>query len=393
MAHIHCILLSQQHVPNLLGIHALNPDRIVMLESDAMKRASAAEGLLAALELGGLSYRGRCDVINLSGVDDITSLQAALRQAYAIGPQAQWSCNITGGTKIMSIAAYEYFKALGASLYYVESSKPDDLIPIHNAIQLKCNHRLGLAEFCAGYGFDSAKSDKDSAIAENSASDWWECSRLLAQHATTQSVLCISDRDRWEEGRKKGLELAAGELRIMTDGLSQQCADRLKLTRQGESLIGKVNKCVFRFLSGEWLECFIWGLLQKHAVSLGLWDVRLGFKPQKVGSKTDNDFDVAFMRDYALCMVECKTGSQEHDKNADILYKIDSVTRMFRALHVWAFLATTSDSVLDKQGVLKEGLRNRAANLGCTIILRDAIRAMAANPGDLSCIKKAFKWQ
>ena len=40
--------------------------------------------------------------------------------------------------------------------------------------------------------------------------------------------------------------------------------------------------------------------------------------------------------------------AQEHDPGSDILYKVEAVTRQFRALRVKSYLATTGANVLDQ---------------------------------------------
>ncbi|NMC09907.1 MAG: DUF1887 family protein, partial [Methanothrix sp.] len=48
-------LISHQHVPNLLTVHELRPDRLVLLVTKPMEEV--ANNLINALDLGGLDYR------------------------------------------------------------------------------------------------------------------------------------------------------------------------------------------------------------------------------------------------------------------------------------------------------------------------------------------------
>ena len=92
----------------------------------------------------------------------------------------------------------------------------------------------------------------------------------------------------------------------------------------------KLNKYEAVFLTGGWLEVLVWNLLTRHAEPLGIWDVRLGMEAGRCGDQSGNDFDVAFMHNHGLSMVECKTGPQEHDADGgDTLYKVEAVTRQF----------------------------------------------------------------
>ena len=141
-----------------------------------------------------------------------------------------------------------------------------------------------------------------------------------------------------------------------------------------------------RFLSGEWLEVFFWVLLDRHQKELGLWDVHLGLQPARYGDASGNEFDVAFMRDYGLWMIECKTGGQEQDPGGEIFYKVEAVVRQFRALHVRTVLATTSDFLLDdRTGQLGASLRTRAEIYRCAIADRGQIQGLAQSqaPGQV----------
>ncbi|NMC21324.1 MAG: DUF1887 family protein, partial [Thermogutta sp.] len=64
-------LLSEQHVPNLLSVHHLRPDRLVLIETTGMQRRGTAKSFLRALQLGGLDYGDRCDVESLDAEDNL----------------------------------------------------------------------------------------------------------------------------------------------------------------------------------------------------------------------------------------------------------------------------------------------------------------------------------
>jgi hypothetical protein len=123
-------LLSEQHVPNLLSVHHFQPERIALLESARMHQLGTADHFLTALQQGGMDYRDRCDVERLAQEDHLHSIQQSLQRAYGKYPTADWIVNVTGGTKPMSLAAYQFFRALGAQLIYVSNQAPDTLLEL-----------------------------------------------------------------------------------------------------------------------------------------------------------------------------------------------------------------------------------------------------------------------
>jgi hypothetical protein len=390
-------LVSDQHVPNLLSVHHFRPDRLVLVESDEMQRRHAAENLLAALAAGGLDYAERVHVQPLSGSNSTPAIRAALREAYASQSGGEWVTNITGGTKPMSITAYEFFKALGARLVYIDVRRPHELLDLDGGAAEFCGHRLGIEEFVTGYGFQLTRAADKIRRDEQRARQWWPCARLIALHATEAGLVRLQGpeeerRRRWNRGRDKGLTLNAGELPIENTALRAELEKGFGLKPEGSSLVGELDRHAFRFLTGQWLEVFLWGLLERHAESLGIWDVRLGIEIGRGGGSGDtNDFDIAFMHEYSLAMVECKTGAQEHDPAAGALYKIEAVIRQFRALRVRSYLATTSANVLENGGdTIKDAVANRAALYGCRILPRATIRALAAEPDSAERLREAF---
>ncbi len=372
-------LLSDQHVPNLLSVHHYVPDLLVLIESEQMKSRGVASHFLKALKLGSLDYDGRHLIEPLTAEDNLTAVRQALQLAYGKFPTGEWIANLTGGTKPMSIATYEFFKALGGKLVYTNVARPARLTDVSTDQVEDCGHRLGIKEFLAGYGFESRKADDKLAGAEDRARGWAESAKLLAQHACGQEILALDDQER-TKARDKGIELPADRFNFPCDELRGIWLDG-KTTR-------RLTKYEVEFLTGGWLEVFFWDILTRHSEALGIWDVRLGLEVGRCGDPTGNDFDVAFMHNHGLSMIECKSGSQDHDPGSDILYKVEAVTRQFRALRVRSYLATTGANVLDKKNKVKESLLTRANIYQCRILVRDQIRELALGTNDTETVRE-----
>ncbi|HYT94745.1 MAG TPA: DUF1887 family CARF protein [Gemmataceae bacterium] len=389
-------LLSDQHIPNLLSVHHFKPDRLVLVQSSAMQHKDAAKHFLGGLGCGGLNFtvEGNCHVEPLEVEDNLENVRQCLQRAYGRYPAEAWVVNLSGGTKPMSIAAFEFFKAVGARLIYINFQKPNVLLGLDGHASETCTYRPGIREFLAGYGFESSKNPEDVAKAEERAKSWWNCALRIAQACPEQPLVRLGDlhdpavKQRWDVARKKGLQLEPGLLAPEDSGLRQELAAAFSLCEAHDGLQGKLDKYGVDFLTGGWLESFLWQLLRQHADALGIWDVRLGIRPAKIGITTDSDFDVAFMHDYRLCMVECKSGSQEHDPGAEILHKVEAVVRQFRALGIRSCLATTSSNVLGKDGQLRPGIRDRAGIYQCRILPRQGIRELAESPDNTEAVRR-----
>lgn len=381
-------LLSQQHVPNLLSVQHEKPDFLVLVESEAMRRNHASKHFLTALDLGGLGYADRCEILPLDDVADFIAIRKCFQGLYGKYPQDTWTINLAGGTKPMSIVAYEFFKAVGARLLYIEFSRPGYIIQIEPPQTLQCLYKPTISEFLAGYGFEQKKSQQKIQAAEDRALQCYEAARTIAEHAPQQNLLDL-DRDTWNKARDKGLDLPPGSLRPQSIEVRKSLVDTFNLREAADQgLTGTVDKYVIQFLTGGWLESFLWNILSRYADPLGVWDVRLGLEPA-AGAST-NDFDIAFMHNYALNMIECKSGSQSHDRDGDVLYKIEAVTRQFRALGVRSWLATTSQNIFNDHNNLKPQLRDRADIYACRFLTASEIQHLARNHQSTTTVKDIF---
>lgn len=365
-------LLSEQHVPNLLSVHHYEPDQLVLVESDAMRRTHAAENFLAALKMGRLDYGSKHHVQSLSAEHDLKEIRDSLQEAYGRFPSATWIANLTGGTKPMSIATYEFFKALGGKTVYTNLSQPEQIADLETSDIETFGHQLSVEEFVTGYGFQFFKAT--AAVGESvrraMQPDWRRSALLLASHASGSDVLILDDDER-NKARKKGIELPI-------DRFSFPC-DELRSTWLGKASSRTLTKYESGFLTGGWLEVFTYNLLDAHQKALGIWGVTLG---QSIGRKmaqgpADNDVDVCFMHSRGLVMLECKSGGQQHKTGAEQLLTFEGMAKQLRASRVRTVLVTTGDNVLDAQGKLRENIQARSELLNCTIIKREQIRTLA----------------
>lgn len=393
-------LLSEQHVPNLLSVHHLRPNRLVLVETEKTKRDATAAHLLDALKRGGLDYSDRCDRVFVEHEDSVPEMIQVLAAAHARHPADDWIANVTGGNKPMSIAAYQFFHERNAPRVYINHAKPNVIQWMDGSRVETCGHRPTIAEFLAGYGFgfQPGRAPEDVAEPEARARDWWPCARALAAHALPEDLLSLPDNKERELARRKGLDVARRHWNdtkaLDVEEVRDALARTFSLTVADGALSGRLNKHQVEFLTGGWLEVFVWGLLDSDQAALDVWDVRLGLLPTRHDQALKNDFDVAFMHRYGLCVVECKSGSQGHSPSADadIVYKIEAIRNQTHALHARTILATTADIARDpKTGGIKKEIEERARAYQCTLVPREQVRALATADDPVELIKQALR--
>jgi len=392
-------LISGQHVPNLLSIRSENPvpDRLVLIVTPLMKARDKHNQLLNALAAGGLDYRTRHDIRDLSKEDSISETHDLLKSIYKEHLKDELVVNLTGGTKPMCIGAYEFSREKNLRTLYVPEGNQREAIDLLRGSTVALKHQLSIAEFLEGYGF-SVQNPGDLERSRERAENLFDLSALLTANSEDHGLRGMlgtiqrlmqekrdSDRKGWN---REGLILTEdSNVHLENETLRSRIAEGLGLETRGSIFLGSLEKHKVEFLAGKWLEVFVWGMLKPFLEDERIWDLNQGVRVGLAHSSTDrrifpgedNDLDVAFMMNQSLCIVECKTGGQEHDPaGKDVLYKIEAIKSGLRALRVRTYLATTSDNVIDPlKGGIKEPLMRRADIYDCKIIAGEKPRELA----------------
>jgi len=360
-----------------MSIHAIKPDRIALMVSKKMITECRDEHLLYALGKGGLNYRCKKDLIYVEDENSVTSATLALRtylnDTLERTPGAEIIVNITGGTKPLSIGAYIESEKRGLELLYISESDQTKVLDMKDGYK-PLTHKITIAEFLAGYGY-KVFNENEIAQAEEQAQQTADIAAILASK--------IDDKILWanlgklrkikkDKGDNEILLTKESEIIIEDKRVRELMASQFGLSSEGSCLIGRLNGRYVSFLTGKWLEVLIWKLL-KPLVGNVIWDLHLDCKfgtNDLKGQITDNEWDVIFMKDQSLCIIECKTGDlwQYSSSGSDLIYEIAGIKSQLQALRVKTYLATTSDKVKDEKGTIKEDLLIRSKVYDCDII-------------------------
>lgn len=379
-------LVSRQHIPNLMSVHAVKPDRLALMVSKKMISECRYEHLLYALEKGGLNYQCKKDLIYVDDENSVASASLALDE-YLEGlkqdPDNEIIVNITGGTKPLSIGAFIVSEKKRLKMLYISESDQTKALDLKGE-KLPLDHKITIAEFLGGYGY-KVFNEKEMIQAEEDAQRTTDLAANLASK--------IGDKSFWEslsklnnikkDNEDNSIHLCKENGICITDAvLRDKIASQFGLSVEESCLIGKLSGRDALFLAGKWLEVFIWKCLCP-LVGSAIWDLHLGCKfgtNDLKGKVTDNEWDVIFIRDQSLCIIECKTGelSQYSSSGSDLIYEIAGIKSQLQALRVKTFLATTSDKVKDKEETVKKDLLLRSKVYDCDIIPSWEIRNLAS---------------
>ncbi|OPY38410.1 MAG: hypothetical protein A4E35_00833 [Methanoregula sp. PtaU1.Bin051] len=380
-------LVSTQHVPNLLTVRAVNPGNLVLVVTEGMKKN--VPWFLNALAAGGRDYSQNHEIIGVERENSVDEVLTSLNEAYRKRPGDEWIINVTGGTKPMSIGAYAFAKENGLKALYIVESDQNKAIDLSGGGPVALDHIVSTAEFLAGYGYD-IRNGKDLDRQNRQA---WELQGLGAmlteQHEDPEIRAFLASLQRLKEAKKResrrkwekeGLILSGEEgLWIGNDPIRARICREFRLRGEDGALAGRLERHAAEFLTGRWLEYFIYGLLVPF-VPESLTSLQIGLAAGQPGPGESNEFDVSFMANQSLCIVECKTGSQKQDVKGDaVLYKMEAIKAGLGAIRVRAFLATTSPNVIDPGTKdTREALKNRANLYQCSIIHGGTLKHLAS---------------
>ncbi len=330
-----------------------------------MERKEKTQAIINALSLLGHDYSSRhrrIEVVEDSILDCHRKIEAEIQTIE----DSELTVNLTNGTKIMSIAAYEFFKDYGSKMIYIPIGKNEYITPFPKKAQVKpepLSLRLKVREYLAAYGLKVVKHDK-LAIGRDEALKRADLSTWLVNHYDDVKNLLVWLGGGLREHRddKKDYDFS-GTFEGPTD-MEKQLLTHMGMSYSNGVVSSRMNRSEIRYITGGWLEEFCFCELSRY-LGKGIDDIQLGLKLNN-GRGTENEFDVMFTKDNALYLVECKTLDQHNINYKDVLYKIGALQKDF-GLKVSNFWVTTSSAIL-KNDELAPAVSARAEQFNTTIV-------------------------
>ncbi len=361
----HLILVSAQPIPNLTPIldDSLHPKKVIMLVSrDMQERSIALENICKPR---GISVE-RCQLDNPWDADRIREqVEDLLLTRY---PDGGIALNATGGTKLMSIAAYEAFRSCGLPVFYVHPEH-DRLIWLSPKLpDVDLSDRLKLEDYLMAYGSPVDKLDRSGVkqpIRELTQQLLSDFNRYADELGTLNYLAQKADNPRLT------IEIEAGP-RTNPDlwKLLELFEDKGLCTINGHSLRFADESARFT-ANGGWLEMHTYALCLNLKKTLDLQDLacNINLKRQPAGQHAvvKNEIDIGLIKANRLHLLECKTRQFKEDKDADVLYKLDSLRDLMGGLQGRAMLISFNQ--LDKAS--RARAKELKIELCCHTRLRD----------------------
>ena len=348
MATILISLISEQTTPNLLLIKEFqHVDKHVFITTPEMEEKNKSEHLRQA---AGLADKAVEKVqVEADSLIDVEHKLEKLKFADA----DHFLVNITGGTKLMSIGVYNFFRNLSSEMFYIDIRKHTfrKVFPV-----VKQKSPLSLAEYLTSYGLAIQNSEDINQLVRDPSFTISFYKKYLSFSDFDHSLLSAL-----RANRRKTIPLDETE--------STMLQKRWGFRLENKSFLDKNE---IRYLTGEWFEEYVYYWMKTF---LKLDESQIGTGVSIKRHDVENEFDVLFYNNHTLSVIECKTAlwdsSGKRNFLNDTLYKLDALRKDF-GLRVKPYLFT-----LAERGPLNYNVREhheeRAKLIGVEIVDRSVL--------------------
>jgi hypothetical protein len=264
--------------------------------------------------------------------------------------------NVTGGTKLMSLGATDFFRTKNADIYYITGTECNHFFPKDRARKAPLVNNISLTDYLKSYGFEL----KESRLSRIDFSYTKVFMQKFLQFGDKER--CVINKLREQRGKKSVL---LSEIKDLPDFLCQigfSVADP-----QGLS----ISKDYIKYLTGDWFEEYVFYKL-KQELAISDENTKTGITLIKEG--IPNEFDVIFLWKGTLYTIECKTSIINKSVETmnilnETIYKSTALQKNL-GLFTKSFIFTLSSK---NSNEVKENHIERAKVFGVQVLCREDI--------------------
>lgn len=300
---IHICLVSQQAAANLLPAldPTLKPAKIVLVVTAKMQRQAAH--LTAVLKENAI----QAELLQLSNEQDFHQTENELIELAARLEEHTVTLNITGGTKLMSVAAQSVAQASGWRMFYVDADTDRAIwLGQGKTSPHPLQEQLKLRHYLRSYGFElTSKPNRSQA----SAAQQRLTQTLVEQVGSLEASISVLNALAQDAENRRSLGVPMNDWQRDSrslDVLLRYFEDAAALSVQGDR-IQFASEATRDFVKGGWLELHAIQAVHQVTGPLGIRDKAMGLEVQDVTTQTRNELDIAFMARNRLFVMECKT--------------------------------------------------------------------------------------
>lgn len=346
-------LISEQTIPNVQFIKwyfSLNPKKIniVFVSTEEMEKKEKTQHIESTL----ISFKDffESDVIT-TDENDMNKMLGALKGYFEEKQFEDIIVNITGGTKLMSLAAYQFFIQMeNTKIFYQPIGKPlQQLYP--ETTKYDIFEILSLAEFLTAHGI--------SFSFDNNCVKDWDFNKTVFDliikdnHTLIKKMVVLQNnswfKNIWKRKDSLNFEEVPEDKFANIEGISVTKKEMCELLVLFGFNPQDVRLAHIRYITGGWFEEYVYQKICNEEDNVEEKNVALNVKISKGNDK--NELDIIYLdRDNKLHVIECKSfveGKEGGKVLNDALYKLQAIIKSKFGLFVKQHLYTKS--IIEKE--------------------------------------------
>jgi len=338
---VHLCLVYNTAISNITPALApeFKPEEVILLHTEAQN--NRAENLEAVLKPTGVKVSHWL----INDLRDIEHIRERVLDLLVEREDDDIALNASGGTRPMSMAAYEIFTEFQKPIFYVNPDT-DDVIWLHTRelTSFNCPDRLKLPAFLRAHGAKVTRETERKAIPKNLR----ELTKVLVNHVEelAKPLSALNWLAQQADDSLVSPPLSESQRHwVALQALIQRFEEEEIFTYRNNRLHFESETTRF-FANGGWLEEHVFSLIYglRRDIST-IQDVGRGVElvREESGRPVKNELDVAFLSNNHMFIIECKTkqfGHVDHEDapGAETLYKLDTLKGLFDASHTKGML-------------------------------------------------------
>jgi hypothetical protein len=328
---VHVCLVSKQAMPNLLPVldEAWRPGRVVLAASPQMR--GAAQALERVIK--GKGQKIGVEILDLPDAYDYAALFDRFLNFLAEHEHEDVALNVSGGTKLMAVAAQEAFRVADKPVIYV-NVESDEVILIGKASRsqpLRASLTVRQTLEAHEFGIEHQQQPQVTRDLRDA------CARIIDHVGSSGPALGQLNYIAAKARSAPRLRIQLNDAQFDSRSLAQMIGlfvEAGQLVQEGKWLEFK-DEAARQFVNGGWLELHAFQVLQDLRGSHDRFsDVVMNMVAVHPDGTTRNEADVAFLYRNTLHLIECKTanlapeGIAVDDKATQAIYKLETLLKL-----------------------------------------------------------------
>ncbi len=342
---------------------AFQPEEVILLHSpDKGYRATSLENVLKPTGI-------KVSRWSINDNRDVEHIRERVLELLVEREQDDIALNASGGTRPMSMAAYEIFREFNKPIFYVHP-ETDYVTWIHqrNLPSFNVADHIKLRAFLQAHGAGVGSMGDRSGVSQNLRELAQDVIKHIKNLATPLAALNWLAQQA-QQGLSVSLKAEQRQWQALEQLIERFAAENLLKYQRGR--IEFASEAARFFVNGGWLEQHTYGVLfglRKEIPKIQDVGYSVEISRDSTGKAVKNELDVAFLHNNHLHIIECKTrrfnempreNQSINSHAADVLYKLDTLKSILGDVHTKVMLVSYhSLSDWDKQ---------RAHDLGISI--------------------------